>query len=275
MGEHAPGIRDMAAAMTAAHHVLLSHGLALPVLRRNAPRAEHGIVLNPSEIVAASPSRADAAATRLADGLRNRLFLDPLFGRGYPADIVAWAGEQHGVTFDFVQPGDLEAIAAPLDFLGVNYYNREIVRDGSAAHNLPPAVVASGHEQTEMGWEVHAPAFYNLLCRLHFDYRPARLYVTENGASYSDGPDGQGRIADERRRRYIRDYLAEVAHAIEAGAPVAGYFVWSFLDNFEWARGYSQRFGIVWVDFATQRRLPKDSARWYSGVIARNGFDMT
>ena len=125
-----------------------------------------------------------------------------------------------------------------------------------------------------MGWEVYPPALYDLLCRLHFDYKPASILITENGASYSDGPDATGRVADVRRQTYIRDHLAQARRAMEAGVPLAGYFVWSLMDNFEWSHGYSQRFGIVWVDYETQQRIPKDSAFWYRDVIAANGFDL-
>ncbi|MBE2232200.1 MAG: family 1 glycosylhydrolase, partial [Anaerolinea sp.] len=208
------------------------------------------------------------------DGIRNRIFLDPLYHRGYPADVVERLRDEFDVAFDFVQPGDLDAIAVPTDFMGVNYYSRTIARDDQALDNLPPAISAEGNEHTEMGWEVYPPGFYNLLCRLHFDYRPASIIVTENGASYSDGPDERGRIADQRRLDYIRDHLAEVRRAMDAGVPMAGYFVWSLMDNFEWSFGYSQRFGMVWVDYATQQRLPKDSALWYRDAIANDGFDL-
>lgn len=272
IGVHAPGHSDAAKTARTVHHVLLSHGWATPVLRANSPGARVGLALNPNEVVPASASQADLRAAAREDGIRNRLFLDPLYHRGYPADVVERLDVEYGVAFDFVQPGDMDAIAVPTDFMGVNYYNRTIARDEEAPNNLPPAITVEGNEHTEMGWEVYPPGFYNLLCRLHFDYRPASMIITENGASYSDGPDAAGRIADQRRLNYIRDHLAEVRRAMDAGVPLNGYFTWSLMDNFEWEFGYSQRFGMVWVDYATQQRLPKDSALWYRDLIANDGF---
>lgn len=274
VGIHAPGVCDLASAARTTHHLLLSHGWSVPVLRRNSPGARVGLALNPTEVVAASPSQADLWAANLEDGIRNRLFLDPLYHRGYPVDVIEHMMEREAVPFDYVEAGDLDAIAAPTDFLGVNYYNRTIARDDNAPDNLPETVTAEGNEHTEMGWEVYAPGLYNLLCRLHFDYRPASMIITENGASYSDAPDAAGRVDDARRTRYLQEYLAEAQRAIDAGVPLDGYFVWSFMDNFEWSFGYQQRFGIVWVDYATQQRLPKDSALWYRDVIANNSFDL-
>lgn len=272
-GLHAPGIRDFGTAVSASHHLLLSHGWSVPVIRQNSPEAQVGITLNLIPFVPASPSAADYQAMRFGDGYFNRWFLDPLYGRHYPADMVQAYHEQghlpHGL--DFVQDGDLETIAAPTDFLGINYYMRGIARDENAADNLPPTIIKRD-EITEMGWEVYAPGLYDILNRLHFDYQPPKLYITENGVSYSDGPDGNGRIADTRRLTYLRDHFATAHQAIQNGVPLAGYFVWSLMDNFEWAHGFSQRFGIIWVDYKTQERLPKDSALWYKGVIAQNGF---
>ncbi len=274
-GVHAPGRRDAAETAATVHHVLLSHGWAVPVLRQNSPGARVGIVLNPMEVVPATGSQADLQAARLQDGVWNRLFLDPLYGRGYPSDVVEHVVTQQGAAFDFVQPGDLAAIAASTDFLGVNMYTHLVVSASAMTGDMPPIAPVDDKERTEMGWEVYPPALYKLLCRLYFDYKPASILITENGASYSDGPDASGRVADVRRQTYIRDHLAQARRAMDAGVPLAGYFVWSLLDNFEWSHGYSQRFGIVWVDYETQQRIPKDSAFWYRDVIASNGFDLT
>ena len=271
-GVHAPGHRDAAKTAATVHHTLLSHGWAVPVLRRNSPGARVGIVLNPVDVTPATQSQADLQAAVLQDGLMNRLFLDPLYGRNYPADVVAYV-EQQGATFKSVQPGDLEAVAAPTDFLGFNMYSRTVVSAADAPDGKP-MVTDKDVERTEMGWEVYPPALYNLLCRLYFDYKPASLIIAENGASYSDGPDETGRVVDTRRLRYIRDHLVQARRAMDAGVPLKGYFVWSLMDNFEWSFGYSQRFGIVWVDYDTQQRIPKDSAFWYRDVIANNGFDL-
>jgi beta-glucosidase len=174
---------------------------------------------------------------------------------------------------DFVKAGDMDVIAAPTDFMGVNYYTRKVSRDENTADNLPQTVFrAPASELTEMGWEIYPEGLYNLLNRFHFGYQIPKLYITENGCSYMDGPDGNGRIADQRRIDYLRGHLDAVARAIKNGAPVAGYMQWSLLDNFEWAHGYQQRFGIVYVDYETQQRYPKDSALWYRDVIARNGL---
>ena len=278
MGEHAPGWQDWPAALAASHHVLLAHGWAVPVLRRNSPGAEVGIALNFTPAYPASPSYADREAARYVDGYINRWFLDPLYGRHYPADMVAdyrAAGHLGPEGMTMVQDGDLQAIATPTDFLGVNYYTRAVVRDEAAPDNLPPTVLTAPREEwTEMDWEIFPQGFYDLLCRLHFEYQVPRLYVTENGASYSDGPNAEGQVPDERRVAYLRDHLAAAQRAIQVGAPLAGYFVWSLMDNFEWARGYQQRFGIVWTDYATQQRIPKHSALWYRGVIADNGLSV-
>ena len=180
---------------------------------------------------------------------------------------------------DFVKEGDLDLIATYTDFLGVNYYTRHVARDEArteeAEKNAPQEVFPDPpEERTEMGWEVYPQGLYDLLNRIHFEYAPPKLYVTENGCSYLDGPDEEGRVTDERRIDYLWDHVAAVHGALENGVSVAGYFVWSLLDNFEWERGYTQRFGIVYVDYETQQRYLKDSAYWYRDVIAASGLDV-
>jgi beta-glucosidase len=279
IGEHAPGWRDWPAALAASHHVLLSHGWAVPVLRRNSPGAEVGITLNFTPAEPASQSAEDLLACRQFDGYFNRWFADPIYRGAYPEDMVAAysaAGHLPAAGPSYIQGGDLQAIAAPIDFLGVNYYTRGVISAGALEHANEP-LVAPGEpvlERTEMGWEVYPEGLYNLLTRLHADYQPAKLYITENGASYSDGPGDDGRVHDERRQRYLRDHFVASKRAIDAGVPLAGFFVWSLLDNFEWAKGYKQRFGIVWVDYTTQQRVPKDSALWYREVIGANAVDL-
>jgi beta-glucosidase len=276
IGEHAPGWHDWGAAIQAAHHALLAHGWAVPVLRGNSPGAEVGIAPNLTPAVPASLSEADVRAARQFDGYFNRWFLDPLFGRGYPAAMVSAytaAGFVPPEGMTDVLPGDMAAIAAPIDFLAINYYNRAIVRDAKAADNPPPTVY-TGPEITEMDWEVYPNGLHDLLRWVAAEYKPAKIYISENGASYSDRPGPDGRVRDTRRQNYVRDHLAACHRAMQAGVPLAGYFVWSLMDNFEWAKGYTQRFGIVWVDFATQQRVLKDSAVWYQAAIAKNGFEM-
>ncbi len=273
VGLHAPGWQDWPAALRAAHHVLLSHGLAVPVIRANAPQAEVGIAPNYEPAYPLTRSEEDLEAARLWDGYYIRWFNDPLFGRHYPADMVACYEAQgflpHGL--DYVQDGDMNIIATPVDFIGVNNYTRQIMNGKVSLDQFQTAASPNPDAcYTEMNWEVYPDGLYDLLNRLHFDYNAPKIYITENGCSYSDGPDENGRITDTRRIDYFRQYLAGVHRAIANGVPVAGYFIWSFMDNFEWSRGYSQRFGIVYVDYETQQRLPKDSAYWYKDVIKHN-----
>ncbi len=276
VGEHAPGLKnEWTLALRAAHHLLLSHGLAVPAIRANCPGARVGIVLNFVPAEPASRSWHDYNAARWFDGWFNRWFIDPICGRQYPADMVA-AYTQAGHLpngLDYVLDGDYGVIATPIDFLGVNYYNRAVLRDQSAKDNLPVTNHVSS-DQTDMNWEVYPEAFYGLLSRLHFDYQIPEIYVMENGASYADGPDNNGMIHDSRRIRFLRDHLAAAHRAIQNGVPLCGYFAWSLMDNFEWAKGYTQRFGIVWVDFETQQRVPKESAAWYRDVIEKNAVLM-
>ena len=278
VGVHAPGSVDPLSAIKASHHLLLAHGWSTPVLRRNSAGAQVGITLNTTHAMPASPSAEDADAVRWFDGRWHRWFLDPLYGRRYPADVVAeyvaaGALPREGMTF--VQPGDLAAIAAQTDFLGLNYYTRAVVKQIVMPNGMSASesVRVENAAHTEMDWEVYPDGLYELLCRAYFDYRPAKIFVTENGASYSDAPNARGVVDDQRRIDYLRGHLAAAQRAIAAGVPLAGYFVWSLLDNFEWAKGYTQRFGIVWVDYATQTRIPKASARWFAEVSARNGWE--
>jgi beta-glucosidase len=277
-GVHAPGLRDWRAALASAHHLLLSHGWAVPVIRRNSPGAEIGITLNMSPFHPASPSAADADAARHQDGYMNRWFLDPLYRAQYPADMVSdyvAMGHLPADGVSFARQDDLRHIAAPTDFLGVNYYNRGIVRSERIpeSENLPRTVVLGPDvERTSIGWEVYSRGMFEVLMRVHLEYRPPRIFITENGAAYGDGPDAKKRVADAKRVRFLRDHLLEMRHAMAGGVPVLGYFAWSLMDNFEWDHGYTQRFGLTWVDYATQERIPKDSALWYRRVIEGNAL---
>jgi beta-glucosidase len=272
-GIHAPGHKDQVAGFRAAHHLLLSHGLAVPIIRANNPQAEVGITLNLNTVMPASPSAADYHAARRYDGLNNRWFLDPVYGRHYPADITAEITTQHFPHgLDFIEAGDMETIATHTDFLGINYYSRGVARDNEAANNLPRTEDPAHNPHTDIGWEVYPDGLHALLTRLHVDYRVPKIYITENGASYGTGPNANGRVPDTARQQYLQSHFQAAHRAISDGVPLAGYFVWSLLDNFEWGYGYNQRFGIVWVDYETQQRIPKDSALWYRDVIAANGF---
>ena len=271
-GAHAPGHRDPAEALRAGHHVLLSHGWATEVVRRNSPGAEVGIVLLVSPVSPATTSQVDGEAARRLDGSLNRWYLDPLFHGRYPDDAVAdrvRLGHLEDPDLPFVREGDLQTIAVPLDFLGANYYSRTVVRADSAGEPVAVRMVPE-RELTDMGWEVFPQGLHSMLLRLQREYRPSKIYITENGAAYTDEADATGRIADERRIEYLRGHLAAASRAIADGVPLAGYFTWSLIDNFEWAHGYARRFGLFDVDFATQRRRPKDSAHWYRQVVAAN-----
>lgn len=275
-GVHAPGLKDWNLGLRAAHHLLLAHGQAMPVIRANVPDANAGIVLILPSCEAASNSAADVAATRALDGEFNRWYLDPLYGRGYPEDKKAeYVAAGVAQNFDFVQPGDLDVIAAPTDFLGVNYYSRAIVRSSviPEAQNEPRVIQPPAPETlTDMGWEVYPHGLTRMLVRVHREYAPKKLVVTENGAAYPMEPGPDGRVHDEPRRAYLEGHLHACCDAVDAGVPLTGYFAWSLLDNFEWAFGYRMRFGLVHVDFATQRRTIKDSGRWLAEVLRSNAL---
>jgi beta-glucosidase len=270
-GEHAPGLQDPGAALRVAHHLLLSHGLAVEALRATLRRPGRvGIVLNLSPVHPASDSDDDRLATRRFDGVLNRMFLDPVLRGRYPDDTL----EMFGPLFPEVQPGDLERIAVPLDFLGVNYYSRTIVQsDPDIPITQASRVQPQGSEYSQM-WEIYPPGLYEVLTRVWADYQPENIFVTENGVCVPDGLDFDGQVRDIRRILYLWDHLAQVHRAIRDGIPTRGYFVWSLLDNFEWAFGYRMRFGLVYVDFDTQARTVKDSGRWYAQVIQENGLDL-
>lgn len=269
-GVHAPGYqRGFKEGLLAAHHLLLAHGKVVPILRQNAgSTGQVGIVFNPSQAEPASDSPSDIAAARRQDGFQSRWYLDPLYRGEYPADML----EVYGDDAPTPAPDDLKTISAPLDFLGVNYYNRHVIADdpnGHAPLHLKHVPI-DGAEYTTMGWEVNPDGLYRLLKRIHHDYRPAAMYITENGAAYDDQlePDG---VHDWRRAAYLQGHFAAAARAIAEGVPLHGYFVWSLMDNFEWSFGYSQRFGIVYVDYTDGlRRIPKDSARFVMSVTREN-----
>jgi beta-glucosidase len=268
-GAHAPGLKDPAAALRAAHHLLVSHGHATGLIRQHAPGSEVGIVLNLSPGEPATDTEADREAARRFDGFFNRWYLDPLLRGEYPADAVAdriGRGHLASAELPFLQPDDLAVIATPLDYLGVNYYSRTVLRAGPQGE--PEAVAPPADRRTEMGWEVYPAGLTDILERVHREYGPLPLHVTENGAAFVDPPVQGARIADPRRVQYLHDHLLAIARARDAGVPVAGYFAWSLLDNWEWAEGFTRRFGLFGVDFTSGERIPKDSAFWYRETIA-------
>jgi beta-glucosidase len=264
-GEHAPGRASRRDAIAASHHLLLSHGLAVDVLRRESPGAEVGLTVDIYPAHAASGAPEDLAAAALFDGTRNRWLLDSVLRGAYPEDVL----EHYEGDLPAIEPGDMERIAAPIDFLGVNNYSRAVLRAGDDGVT-PVHVWVEGAEHTDMGWEVYPDGLRETLVRLHRDYGVQALYVTENGAAFPDVPAHDGRVRDPERQSYLEQYVAAAAEAVDAGAPVRGYFVWSLLDNFEWALGYQRRFGLVYVDYPTLERIPKQSFGWYRDLIARS-----
>ena len=267
-GEHAPGLRDWPTGLLAAHHSIGAHAAAAAAIRGAAPQARIGIALDINHAVPASASEADRLATERWRATRHAWFLDPMHGRGYPALGLDWhrgAGHLADINLD-------ELPAAPrLDFVGLNYYCREtIVADPSepfAARVVPPA----GSQLTDMGWEVAADGLREVLLWLWREYSPPEIIVSENGAAFPEELLPDGSVADPLRRAYLAAHIEATAEALEAGVPVGGYHVWSLLDNFEWSRGYGMRFGIVRVEYETQRRTIKDSGHWYHALIAAHG----
>jgi beta-glucosidase len=261
-GIHAPGRTSTADALAAAHHLLLTHGRAVEIVRREAPDAAVGITLNLGAVDAASDSEADVDAARHVDGELNRWFLQPVFEGSYPEDML----EDYASTPPPVQDGDLATISVPVDFLGVNNYSRHVVAAGADGH--PRFVYQTESAHTDMGWEVAPDALRRLLVRLGDDYAPPAIYITENGAAFSDHRSHDGEVRDPDRCDFLTQYTTAVRQALESGVPIRGYFVWSLLDNFEWAQGYAKRFGIVFVDYPTLERTPKSSFHWYRDFIA-------
>lgn len=258
-GIFAPGIKHRATAMQVAHHLMLSHGMALRALREVGCKASLGMVLNLSPIEPATDSAADQAKARLEDGRLVRWYMDPLFKGAYPADVL----EHLQADIPLVQPGDMDIIQTPMDFLGINYYSRTVASAGE-----PWNVHHSGLEVTDMDWEVYPQGLTALLVRLHQDYAVPAMFITENGGAFKD-PVINGQVHDADRTRYLQTHIEAVRNAMAQGVNMGGYMVWSLMDNFEWASGYAKRFGIVHVDYATQKRTLKDSARWYQGFLGQ------
>ncbi|MEZ4541261.1 MAG: GH1 family beta-glucosidase [Chloroflexota bacterium] len=274
IGVHAPGRRDPWAYLRVVHHQLLGHGLAMARIRALRPTARVGIALNLTPFYQAGDSPHDREAADTGDQLLNRLFLDPLFRGRYPDPL--WGKMR--LFHPRIRPGDMDLIAQPLDFLGVNYYTRSVLR----YHRLVPllhlwpkelGMIAgvdrgpSGVTYTAMGWEVYPAGLFETLLRLKKEYGNPTIYITENGAAFLDTVEPGGRIRDEERRAFLEQHLAVTGAAARVGVDVRGYFVWSIIDNFEWAYGFDKRFGLVHVDFATQQRIIKDSGHWYARLI--------
>ena len=279
-GVHAPGLVDPGAAVRAAHHLLLAHGLGVDALRAVVrPDAEIGITLNPYPVVAAGDSDADRDAARRVDGVANRLWYDAVLRGTYPDDVL----EDFTAVSDLshVRAGDLAQIARPVDALGVNYYRRHHVRFGAGRSASPPwstwpgstdvELVEPAVPATAMGWAIEPDGLVETLTRLRDEYDAPPVHVHENGAAFDDTPDAGGVVDDRDRRDFLAAHVRACGRALELGVDLRGYFVWSLMDNFEWAHGYAYRFGIVRVEPGTLRRVPKHSARWYAGVARDNG----
>ncbi len=276
-GRHAPGLSDWPSALQAGHHLLLSHALALGRFRVSAGTGNQagkiGITLNLSPVEPATDGAADREAASRADDFLNRWFLEPVFRGRYPAEMLSLLESRHNAPR--IDPADLELMAAsPVDFLGVNYYFRVLASAHADKDRLFDTVTPPGAQRTDMGWEVYPRGLHDLLVRLHRDYSPQEMYVTENGAAFPDTVDADGGITDDMRLAYIRDHLSEALKAVsEEGVRLAGYFVWTLLDNFEWSYGYAKRFGIVRVEPGSLKRTWKQSAIFYRDLIARNALE--
>ena len=262
-GRHAPGLRDPRLALRVAHQLLLAHRAAAAAIRAGVRQARVGISLNVAPVHPASSADADVAAARRVDGYLNRWYLDALTGRGYPSDMVAW----YGPLLDAGAALEMRGYEGDLDFLGINYYSRQVVRAAPEEFLAAEQVRLEDATHTTMGWEVYPEGLSEILERIVRDYGPRAIFVTENGASFDDQPD-HGRVSDPARTGYLATHFAAAARAIASGVPLEGFFVWSLMDNFEWDHGYSKRFGIVYVDYATQQRTDKSSAQWYREFLA-------
>jgi len=267
-GEHAPGLQDERLALQVAHHLLAAHGLTVQAVRALNPQLNVGIVIDCWPVETLSDSEQDRALAEMIWQTSPGWFLGPLFQACYPPQ--AW--RSYGDQAPEVRPGDMALASQRLDFLGINTYSRIVVKNGEVVQPVP------GSEYTEMSWEIHAPALRRMLARVQRDYAPPPIYITENGAAFADelSPDGganDARVHDPRRIAYLRDHFTQARLAMDDGVGLRGYFVWTLMDNFEWANGNHVRFGLIYTDYPTQQRIIKDSGKWYAQVIAQNGLE--
>ena len=269
-GTHAPGIMDISWALQVSHHLLLSHGRAQEVLKDlGDENVQVGITLNLHPVYPTSQREEDIKAAKRCDGYINRWFLDPVFKGAYPPDMLEYYQDKIPQIF----PGDMSIISRKVDFLGVNYYSRWIVKDDPKERILELSFSKpQDAEYTDMGWEIYPRGIYEILKRVHDDYSPQIIYITENGAAFPDKLNEEGKIKDDRRINYLKEHLFFAHKAIEEEVRLKGYFVWSLMDNFEWTWGYSKRFGLIYVDYPTQKRIFKESAYWYKEVIKNNSI---
>ena len=275
-GEHAPGHQDPEEALRVSHHLLLSHGWAARELRNMVQGARVGIVLNIVPARPASDDPADIDAARQLDGSLNRWYLDPVLRGSYPEDAVedrVRRGHLDSPEMPFVNEGDMKIVSADIDFLGINYYTQLTVKAGAEGEPVPVRTVPE-EQLTDMGWEICPEALYNVLVRVKSDYNPKQIFITENGAAYPDTPDREGRVHDSGRINYIKRHLHQAHRAIADGVKLSGYFAWSLMDNFEWAHGYTRRFGLFRVEFDSGKRYPKKSAYYFRNIIEKNAVKL-
>lgn len=266
-GEHAPGKKDLQAALKVSHHLLLSHGKVLENYHKRNLKGEIGITLNLNPSYPSSSKEEDAKASSIADGFFNRWFLDPVFHGKYPEDMLELYGRN--AELDFIHDGDLKTISGKIDFLGINYYSRLFVKYDEAAELKYSDVKNPKASYTDIGWEIYPEGLYDIMDKIRKEYSDIDLYITENGAAYDDEVTLENVVDDQKRVDYLKDHFLQMHRAIEDGINLKGYYLWSFLDNFEWAFGYSKRFGIVYVNYETLERTVKQSGNWYKTIIGQ------
>ncbi|MDP4084468.1 MAG: GH1 family beta-glucosidase [Bacillota bacterium] len=271
LGVHAPGHTDWNEALIVSHHLLLSHGKVVELYRSMELNGQIGITLNLSPAVPATNDSMDKDAAWRLDGFANRWFLDPIFKGKYPEDMMDTYSRKFG-PLNFLKEGDLGVIGKPIDFLGVNYYSHNSISHNDDDPVFQAKPINETENVTDMGWGIHPESLYHLLKRIQSDYTNLPLYITENGAAFPDEVEN-GKIEDNDRIRYLHDHFVAAHRFIEEGGNLKGYYVWSLMDNFEWAFGYSKRFGIIYVDYETLERTPKESYKWYQNIIKTNQID--
>lgn len=264
-GEHAPGRKTAEGGLKAVHHLLLSHGKAIEMYRAAGKKHPIGITLNLGYMYPASDSVSDRLACTVSDEYTNRWFLDALFKGEYPDDMMVYFAARYGVDFSFIHDGDMECISTESDFLGINHYSSSTVRYAPYAPELNEPCLTR-RQKTSMGWDIDPEAFGKLIERVRAEYTGIPVYITENGSAWQDELE-EGEVHDEKRSAYLREYVKTVDQLNSKGMNVAGYFCWSLMDNFEWPSGYAQRFGIIYIDYPTQKRIKKDSYYTYKKII--------
>lgn len=269
IGEHAPGNQDLQLAVNVAHHLLMAHGKTVQAFRELAVEGEIGYAPNVTWLEPYSRKSEDMEACRRGNGWFIEWFMDPVFKGEYPAFLTNWFADK-GITIP-LKDGDLEVISQPVDFLGINYYNGNLARHKANSGLFDVENIDAGYDKTDFDWFIYPDGFYSVLLYVKKRYGNIPVYITENGACYDDVVEN-GRVRDEQRIAYIKKHLIALNRCLESGVNIKGYHVWSLLDNFEWAYGYTKRFGIVHVDFQTLKRIPKDSYYWYQKLIRNNWF---